>query len=84
VASSLVRLLAPGGTLFPIRNRGVPQMLASQLEEQCVLGGLSNLTATMLRPGIYEQSNAGYLPIGSFAGAKAIEANGCVSGLVVQ
>ena len=53
VASSLVRLLAPRGTLLPIQNGGVPQMLASQLGERCMLGGLSNLTATMLRPGIY-------------------------------
>jgi 2-dehydropantoate 2-reductase len=31
VAASLVRLLAPRGTLLPIQNGGVPQMLASQL-----------------------------------------------------
>jgi 2-dehydropantoate 2-reductase len=60
VAPSLVRLLAPGGTLLPVQNGGVAQMLASQLGDECVLGGLSNLTGTMLRPGIYEQSNAGY------------------------
>ena len=60
VAPSLVRLLAPGGTILPIQNGGVPLMLASQLGERCLLGGLSNLTATMLRPGIYEQTNAGY------------------------
>jgi hypothetical protein len=59
-------------------------MLASQLGERCMLGGLSNLTATTLRPGMYEQTNAGYLLIGELGGAKAIEANGCVSGLVVQ
>jgi 2-dehydropantoate 2-reductase len=71
VAPSLVRLLAPGGTLLPIQNGGVPQMLASQLGEQCVLGGLSNLTATMLRPGVYEQSNAGYLLIGELGGGES-------------
>lgn len=64
VAPNLMRLLAPGGTLLPIQNGGVAQMLASQAWGGCVLGGLSNLTATMLRPGEYEQSNAGYLLIG--------------------
>jgi 2-dehydropantoate 2-reductase len=76
VAPSLVRLLAPGGTLLPVQNGGVPQMLASQLGDECVLGGLSNLGATMLRPGIYEPRNAGYLLIGELGGAKASEANG--------
>src|SRR4029077_17019765 len=60
VAPSLVRLLAPKGTLLPIQNGGVPQTLASQLGDRCVLGGISNLTATMLRTGLYEQTNAGY------------------------
>src|SRR5260370_18202098 len=68
VAPSLVRLLAPGGTLLPIQNGGVPQMLASKLGERCVLGGLSNLTATMLRPGMYEQTNGGYLLLGELGG----------------
>jgi len=71
VAPSLVRLLAPKGTLLPIQNGGVPQMLVSQLGDRCVLGGLSNLTATMLRPGIYEQTNAGYLLIGELAGGES-------------
>jgi 2-dehydropantoate 2-reductase len=52
VAPSLVRLVAPGGTLLPIQNGGVPQILASQIGDGCLLGGLSNLTATMLGPGI--------------------------------
>jgi 2-dehydropantoate 2-reductase len=64
-------LLAPGGTLLPIQNGGVPLMLASQLGPRCVLGGVSNLTATMLRPGIYEQSNAGYLLIGELGGGES-------------
>jgi 2-dehydropantoate 2-reductase len=68
LASSLVRLIAPGGTLLPIQNGGVPLTLASRLGERYVLGGLSNLTATMLRPGLYEQTNAGYLLIGELAG----------------
>jgi 2-dehydropantoate 2-reductase len=71
VAPSLVRLLAPGGTLLPIQNGGVSQILASQIGDGCLLGGLSNLTATMRRPGIYEQSNAGYLLIGELGGGKS-------------
>jgi 2-dehydropantoate 2-reductase len=71
VAPSLLRLLAPGGTLLPIQNGGVAQMLASQLGHECVLGGLSNLTGTMRRHGIYEQSNAGYLLIGELGGGES-------------
>src|SRR5260370_41570079 len=70
VAPSLVRLLAPGGTLLPVQNGGGPQMLASRLGDEFVLGGLSNLGATMLRPGIYEQPNAGYLLIGELGGGE--------------
>ena len=70
-APSLVRLLAPGGTLLPIQNGGVPLTLASRLGERYVLGGLSNLTATMLRPGQYEQTNAGYLLIGELPGGES-------------
>jgi hypothetical protein len=43
-------------------------MLASRLGDECVLGGLSNLGATMLRSGIYEQRYAGYLLMESLAG----------------
>jgi hypothetical protein len=32
----------------------------------------------------YEQTNAGYLLIGELGGGESIEANECVSGLVVQ
>jgi 2-dehydropantoate 2-reductase len=71
VAPSLVRLLAPGGTLLPIQNGGVPLTLASRLGERYVLGGLSNLTATMLGPGQYEQTNAGYLLIGELPGGES-------------
>jgi len=71
LAPSLVRLLTPGGTLLPVQNGGVAQILASQLGDECVLGGLSNLTGTMLRPGIYEQSNAGYLLIGELGGGES-------------
>ena len=60
VAPSLVRLLAPGGTLLPIQNGGVPLTLASRLGERYVLGGLSNLTATMLRPGVREAQGSSH------------------------
>ena len=36
-----------------------------------MLGGVSNLTATMLRPGTYEQTNAGYLLIGELGGGES-------------
>ena len=71
VAPRLMPLLAPGGTLLPIQNGGVAQMLASRLGDERVLGGLSNLSGTMLRPGKYEQSNAGYLLIGELNGSES-------------
>jgi 2-dehydropantoate 2-reductase len=70
VASKLSGLLEPGGTLLPIQNGGVPQMLGDRLGE-CVLGGLSNLGATMTEPGTYEQRNAGHLLIGELAGGES-------------
>lgn len=70
VAPKLSGLLEPGGTLLPIQNGGVPQMLGDRLGE-CVLGGLSNLGATMTEPGIYEQRNAGHLLIGELAGGES-------------
>src|SRR5689334_12134844 len=60
VAPALTALLAPGGTLLPIQNGGVAQLLGERLGP-CVLGGLSNLGATMASPGVYEQRNAGHL-----------------------
>jgi 2-dehydropantoate 2-reductase len=63
----LSRVLGPNTTLLPIQNGGVPQMLGERLGN-CVLGGLSNLGATMEAPGIYEQRNAGHLLIGELAG----------------
>jgi 2-dehydropantoate 2-reductase len=71
VAPSLLRLLTPGGTLLPIQNGGVPLTLASRLGERYVLGGLSNLTATMLRPGVYKQTNAGHILIGEPGGGES-------------
>ncbi len=67
VASRLMPLLVPGGTLLPIQNGAVPKILGDQLGGQ-VLGGLSNLGATMHAPGSYEQRNAGHLLIGELSG----------------
>lgn len=65
---ALAACLDEGGVLLPIQNGGVPALLAQQLGEDRVLGGLSNLGATMHAPGVYEQRNAGHLLIGEFAG----------------
>ncbi|MBX3468500.1 MAG: 2-dehydropantoate 2-reductase [Planctomycetes bacterium] len=67
VGPRLPRLLAPGGALLPIQNGGVSQLLADRLGE-VVLGGLSNLGATLLAPGEVEQRNAGHLVVGELTG----------------
>jgi 2-dehydropantoate 2-reductase len=68
IAPRLGPLLAPGGVLLPIQNGGVARMVADCLGEDKVLGGFSNLGATMVEPGVYEQKNAGHLLIGELAG----------------
>ena len=68
VAPRLSARLSPGGTLLPIQNGGVSRMLADLLGGDCVLGGLSNLGATMTAPGVYEQRNAGHLLVGELSG----------------
>lgn len=68
VAPQLVRLLAAGGVLLPIQNGGVAQVLADRLGPDRILGGLSNLGATMNEPGWYEQRNAGHLLVGEISG----------------
>jgi 2-dehydropantoate 2-reductase len=75
VAPRLARLLGPGGALLPIQNGGVSHLLADQLGGDCVLGGLSNLGATMLAPGVYEQRTAGHLLIGELAGGESERAD---------
>jgi 2-dehydropantoate 2-reductase len=70
VAPGLSALLKPGGTLLPIQNGGVPKVLADRVGD-CVLGGLSNLGATMERSGVYEQRNDGHLLIGELAGGQS-------------
>src|ERR1700747_485303 len=68
VAPRVLRLLAPGGVMLPIQNGGVARVLADGLGEDRILGGFSNLGATMVEPGVYEQNNAGHLVIGELAG----------------
>jgi 2-dehydropantoate 2-reductase len=68
VAPHVVGLLAPEGVILPIQNGGVARALADRLGEDKVLGGFSNLGATMVEPGVYEQTNAGHLLIGELAG----------------
>src|SRR6185437_10736369 len=68
IAPRLGPLLAPGGVLLPIQNGGVARMVADRLGEDKVLGGFSNLVATMVELGIYEQKNGGHLLIGELAG----------------
>jgi 2-dehydropantoate 2-reductase len=71
VAPRLSGLLGPRGTLLPIQNGGVAQSLAERLGGDRVLGGLSNLGATMTAPGVYEQRNAGHLLVGELAGGES-------------
>ncbi len=68
VAPHVISLLAPGGVILPIQNGGVARVLADGLGEDKILGGFSNLGATMVEPGVYEQKNAGHLVIGELAG----------------
>ncbi len=68
VATRAVGLLARKGVLLPIQNGAVARALADRLGEDKVLGGFSNLGATMVEPGVYEQKNAGHLVIGELAG----------------
>jgi 2-dehydropantoate 2-reductase len=71
LAPKLIPLLAPGGTLLPIQNGGVSRLLADQVGEEYVLGGLSNLGATMIAHGVYEQRNAGHILIGELRGGSS-------------
>jgi 2-dehydropantoate 2-reductase len=71
VAPRLSGPLGPRGTLLPIQNGGVAQSLAELLGGDRVLGGLSNLGATMTAPGVYEQRNAGHLLVGELAGGES-------------
>ena len=68
IAPRVMGLLAPHGVILPIQNGGVARVLADRLGEERILGGFSNLGATMVEPGVYEQKNAGHLLIGELAG----------------
>lgn len=68
IAPRAARWLAPGGTLLPIQNGAVSRLLADRLGGDRVLGGLSNLGATLHAPGRIEQRNAGHLLVGELAG----------------
>src|SRR5262247_4441326 len=68
VAPHVVGLLAPEGVILPIQNGGVARVLADRLGADKILGGFSNLGATIVEPGVYEQKNAGHLLIGELAG----------------
>src|ERR1043166_7935777 len=68
IAPHVVGLLAPQGVILPIQNGGVARVLADRLGEDKIPGGVSNLGATMVEPGVYEQKNAGHLLISELAG----------------
>src|SRR5258708_32131824 len=68
VAPHVVGLLAPEGVILPIQNGGVARVLADRLGEDKILGGFSNLGATMLEPGVDAQKNAAHLAIPHFTG----------------
>jgi 2-dehydropantoate 2-reductase len=68
VAPHVAGLLAPEGVILPIQNGAVARLLADRLGDDKIVGGFSNLGATMVEPGVYEQKNAGHLLIGELAG----------------
>jgi 2-dehydropantoate 2-reductase len=81
IAPFLSNLLTPGGTLLPIQNGSVSEILADRLGNDVVLGGLSNLGATMIEPDVYEQRNAGHILIGELAGGVSDRAEKIVQAL---
>src|SRR5262252_4065214 len=81
-----VILLATEGVILPIQNGGVARVLADRIGEDKILGGFSNLGATMVEPGVYEQKNAGHLLIGELAGgvSKRVERVARVLGRAIE
>jgi 2-dehydropantoate 2-reductase len=75
LAPGLADLLAGTGVLLPIQNGAVSQLLDERIPGGRVLAGLSNLGATMVSPGIYEQRNAGHLLIGELGGGVSARAD---------
>src|SRR5258708_22449754 len=51
IAPFLSNLLTPHGTLLPIQNGSVSQILADRLGSAALLGGVSNLVAARGNPG---------------------------------
>jgi len=74
IAPRVAGWIDAGGTLLPIQNGAVSQLLADRLGSERVLGGLSNLGATLHSPGVFEQRNAGHLLIGELAGGLSTRA----------
>lgn len=68
LAPTLGTMLSQDGVIYPLQNGGVSQLIAQAVPGGRVLGGLSNLGATMVSPGVYEQRNAGYLVVGELRG----------------
>jgi len=80
IAPFLARLVSPSGSLLSIQNGGVSQILSERVGET-VLGGLSNLGATMVEPGVYQQSNAGHLLVGEVGGGSSDRARAVAAAL---
>jgi 2-dehydropantoate 2-reductase len=80
IAPFLARLLLPSGSLLSIQNGGVSQILSERIGG-IVLGGLSNLGATMIEPGLYQQGNAGHLLIGEVRGGVSDRARNVAAAL---
>jgi 2-dehydropantoate 2-reductase len=68
VGPELVKLLMPSGTILSIQNGAVPELLGDKIGTDVVLGGLSNMGATMHAPGRYEQMNVADLRVGELNG----------------
>ena len=74
LAPGLVDLLSDTGVLLPIQNGAMSRLLDERVPGGRVLAGLSNLGATMVSPGVYEQRNAGHLLIGELGGGMSARA----------
>jgi len=64
LAPQLLGLLQPAGAIVSLQNGCVPLMLAARLGSENVLGGISNLAATLVGPGRFEQRNTGNVVLG--------------------
>ena len=64
LAPHLPDLLQPAGAIVSLQNGCVPLILAARLGSENVLGGISNLGATAVGPGRFEQRNTGTVVLG--------------------